>query len=562
MMEFAEGWAQDSCQSPSPFWHMVVAHVIPSVAMVAYALLATFLLISFIEHLGYVSLRCQRSHKTDKGNGVLSPRTPTVCVQLPMFNEAAVATRAIAAACQLDWPRERLQIQVLDDSTDSAIRALVDDAIRTWRACNVNCCVIRREKRDGFKAGALEVGRKQTGAEFLALFDADFVPTPDFLRRVVPYFYDADSQPHENLALVQAQWSHLNPFESLLTFSQSLWVDDHHVPQMQWRSAIWDFVNFTGTAGVWRASAIEAAGGWRATSLVEDCELSFRVLFAGYRTVFVPVPVPAELPGSVTAYKAQQRRWTLGWAQLLRMHVGTLLYSYDCSSLKRFHLLYHMCLSIQWPLWCLWQLSMPFLVAVHGLDGWSLYFTPLLVYMAFSSFIAAFELADRYKARLDSWGLPAPLQFVVLVLRAVPSAMINSAMLPHQTCSWLDGMQSMNVEFETTPKRGSAPCESSKAIVDGGCSNERERLTRLVQRARVSRGYLVAELLYVAYHIAWALYFTLCGEQLSIVWSALFPGLAVAILCLFYGDDQATPCCVEHAKRLTSKLLGCCNPQT
>ena len=116
---------------------------------------------------------------------------------------------------------------------------------------------------------------------------------------------------------------------------------------MGWRSAQWDFVNFTGTAGVWRADAIEAAGGWRAASLVEDCELSFRVLFCGYRTAFAPVPVPAELPTSVTAYKAQQKRWTLGWAQLIRLHLGTLLLSYHCSIPKRCHLLYHMLLSIQ-----------------------------------------------------------------------------------------------------------------------------------------------------------------------------------------------------------------------
>ena len=135
---------------------------------------------------------------------------------------------------------------------------------------------------------------------------------------------------------MQAQWGHLNHDESALTRAQSLWVDDHHTLQMSWRSAMWQFVNFTGTAGVWRASAIEAAGGWRAASLVEDCELSFRHLFAGYRTKFVKeIVAPAELPATYTAYKAQQKRWTQGWVQLQRLHLRTLLFRFRCSPLRR-----------------------------------------------------------------------------------------------------------------------------------------------------------------------------------------------------------------------------------
>ena len=140
--------------------------------------------------------------------------------------------------------------------------------------------------------------------------------------RAIAHFYEGDGEPDTGLALVQTQWGHLNADESPLTRAQSLWVDDHHTLQMSWRSAVWQFVNFTGTAGVWRASAIEAAGGWRAASLVEDCELSFRHLFAGYRTKFVKeIVAPAELPATFTAYKAQQKRWTQGWVQLQRLHL-------------------------------------------------------------------------------------------------------------------------------------------------------------------------------------------------------------------------------------------------
>jgi cellulose synthase/poly-beta-1,6-N-acetylglucosamine synthase-like glycosyltransferase len=244
--------------------------------------------------------------------GRLPTTYPTVCVQLPMFNEHAVARRVIEAASAMTWPVDRLSVQVLDDSTDYDRRELVDRTCADVRATTgVDCRVLRRGDRQGYKAGALEAGRRETDAEYVVIFDADFVPPADYLLRAIPHLYLPNGEPDTGLALVQTQWGHVNADESALTRAQSLWVDDHHTLQMSWRSAMWQFVNFTGTAGVWRASAIEAAGGWRAASLVEDCELSFRHLFAGYRTKFVKELVaPAELPATFTAYKAQQKRWT------------------------------------------------------------------------------------------------------------------------------------------------------------------------------------------------------------------------------------------------------------
>eukprot|EP00962_Isochrysis_galbana_P006353 scaffold1714_cov111-Isochrysis_galbana.AAC.1 len=337
------------------------------VAHAAYSLIVIFILFGLIERLGFCAVSVSRWFRARECRDEPGPAkalpvpAPSVCVQLPMFNERAVATRSIAAACSLRWPHEAFEVQVLDDSTEPDVVAMVDAAAASWRARGVRCEVIRRAWRGGYKAGALEHGRKQTSAEFLALFDADFVPNDDFLLRTVPSFFGADGEPLEDLALVQGQWAHLNALDSLLTLSQSLSLDDHHSSQMVWRSAMIGFVNFTGTAGVWRAAAIERAGGWRAASLVEDCELSFRVLFAGYRTAFVEVPVPAELPASLAAYKAQQRRWTFGWAQLIRLHGAQLLFSYRCPVLKKVHLCYHMCLSVQWPLWMAWQLAVPWL---------------------------------------------------------------------------------------------------------------------------------------------------------------------------------------------------------
>jgi cellulose synthase/poly-beta-1,6-N-acetylglucosamine synthase-like glycosyltransferase len=221
------------------------------------AVLGAFLLGGFIEHVGYFW-----RGRVPPRPGRLPADLPRVCVQLPMFNEHAVALRLIEAACALRWPADRLTVQVLDDSTDADARDLVDEVCGRMRVeRGVDCVVLHRSDRRGYKAGALEAGRRHTDADLLAILDADFVPPADFLVRAVAHFYDEHGVAEEDLALVQAQWGHLNHDESPLTRAQSLWVDDHHTIQMSWRSAQWGFVNFTGTAGVWRARAVEAAGG-------------------------------------------------------------------------------------------------------------------------------------------------------------------------------------------------------------------------------------------------------------------------------------------------------------
>src|ERR687892_1462162 len=343
--------------------------------------------------------------------GRLPTTYPKVCVQLPMFNEHAVARRVIEAASAMRWPVDRLSVQVLDDSTDYDTRALVDRVCAEVRASTgVDCSVLRRDDRQGYKAGALEAGRRATDAEFLVIFDADFAPPADYLQRVIPHFYRPDGQPDTRLALVQTQWGHLNADDSALTRAQSLWVDDHHTLQMSWRSAMWQFVNFTGTAGVWRASAIDTVGGWRAASLVEDCELSFRHLFEGYRTKFVKeIVVPAELPATYTAYKAQQRRWTQGWVQLQRIHLATLLFRFRCSWVRRLHLVYHMCTSWQWPAWALWISALPFLIYTGhwfgslGLAvGLSLYVLPSALWAVATAAMASLETKHTYHVGINA----------------------------------------------------------------------------------------------------------------------------------------------------------------
>jgi cellulose synthase/poly-beta-1,6-N-acetylglucosamine synthase-like glycosyltransferase len=494
-----------------------------------------FLLMGLVERVGYT----WRGRSPERA-GRLPAEYPTVCIQLPMFNEHAVARRVIEAAAAMTWPADRLSIQVLDDSTDEDTRRLVEQVSAQIRARGIDCRVLHRTDRAGYKAGALEAGRRQTSAEFLAIFDSDFVPSADFLLRAIPHFYRPDGRPDAGLALVQAQWGHLNHDESPLTQSQALWVDDHHTLQMAWRSAAFQFVNFTGTAGVWRASAIEAAGGWRASSLVEDCELSFRHLFSGYRTKFVKeIVVPAELPATVTAYKAQQKRWTQGWVQLQRLHLGHLLSGYPATWTRRLHLLYMMCISWQWPLWAVWMLLLPFLVYTdhwYGvLDpalGVLVYLLPSVTWLVLSAALASAETRHTYAQPLTVG------TFLKRVGRILPNVVISTGMLPHQFSAFAEGLFGpLHSEFERTPKAASVTGSTPPAS-----TGRPARVTRRYH-VKVHWPYVLTELFFVGYQLVWAALFTGSG----LMWCALVSGfMAACILYLayYYGDHAGKVCFV------------------
>ncbi len=231
---------------------------------------------------------------------------PLVTVQLPIFNELYVAERLIRAAANLDYPLSRLEIQVLDDSTDETT-ALVSRMVAKLRAKGFDIRLLHRDNRAGFKAGALAAGFQQAKGEFLAIFDADFIPPPDFLKRTVPHFHDPQ------IGFVQARWGHVNRNYSLLTVLQSFSIDAHFMVEQLARSRAGYVFNFNGTAGIWRRSTIESAGGWKADTLTEDLDLSYRAFLAGWRAVFLPdLEAPAELPVSFSAYRRQQHRWARG----------------------------------------------------------------------------------------------------------------------------------------------------------------------------------------------------------------------------------------------------------
>lgn len=247
---------------------------------------------------------------------------PRIATQIPLYNEANVAERAIRAAAAIDYPTELHEIQVLDDSDDET-RRIVDRVAGELRDRGHDIAVLRRSDRSGFKAGALAVGLTQTDAEFVAIFDADFVPPPTFLRHTLPFFL-ADSR----LGIVQARWGHLNPGDSPLTQAQAIGIDGHFMVEQSARAFNGLFMNFNGTAGIWRRRAIMDAGGWSADTLTEDLDVSYRAQLAGWRTHFLAeLEVPGELPASLAAFKSQQFRWAKGSIQTARKLLGPILRS-------------------------------------------------------------------------------------------------------------------------------------------------------------------------------------------------------------------------------------------
>ncbi len=231
---------------------------------------------------------------------------PDVTVQLPVYNELYVVNRAIDAICSLDYPKDKLEIQVLDDSTDETT-AIIAQKVVEKSARGFDIKHIRRGNRQGYKAGALKLGLAQARGQYVAIFDADFVPRPDFLKRTLPYFTD------EKVGLVQTRWEHINSDYSLLTRAQAIALDGHFVIEQQVRNKAGFFMNFNGTAGIWRKSCIEDAGNWEADTLAEDLDLSYRAQLKGWQFVFMKeYTSPAELPSDINGLRSQQFRWTKG----------------------------------------------------------------------------------------------------------------------------------------------------------------------------------------------------------------------------------------------------------
>ena len=316
---------------------------------------------------------------------------PAVTVQLPLYNEALVAARLLDACAALDYPRHLLEIQVLDDSTDETT-AIVARRVARWKARGVPFVHVRRAHREGYKAGALAAGLRLAKGSLIAIFDADFVPPPDFLRRVVPCFDDPA------VGMAQARWEHLNAAAGFLTRVQALGLDAHFAVEQRVRSRLGCFMNFNGTAGLWRRTCIEAAGGWQGDTLTEDLDLSYRAQLAGWTFRYVPdVEVPAELPADMGALRTQQFRWAKGAVETSRKLLRPLWQSRQPRRVKLEGTL-HLTAHVVFPFVLLAALlHAPLLLQAHrGHGPGPLYFAVMALGLAgFAGFCLAHLFAQR-----------------------------------------------------------------------------------------------------------------------------------------------------------------------
>ena len=381
------------------------------------------------------------------GNGH-SPRidTPSVTVQLPVYNEMHVVVRLIDAVGRLCYPRSRFEVQVLDDSTDCTSRiALL--AVQRWRNLGVDISYFHRSTRTGFKAGALAYGLSRAKGELVAIFDADFMPSPDFLSRSVALFVD------DKVGMVQARWGHINRDSSLLTRIQALFLDAHFILEHGARNMSGRFFNFNGTAGVWRRSAIVSSGGWHDDTLAEDLDLSYRAQLMGWQFIFMPdVVAPAELPTDMNAFKSQQRRWTQGSVQACFKIVPRVFLA-DLPLKVKVEAFFHLTGSFNFLLVFVWSLLLFPVTAVRGgMSGWLLWFdAPLFLMVAFSV-VHCYALSQR--AIGGRW---------IARLRSIPALMaVGLGLSMNNSFAILEVLARRKIEFSRTPKYGAMAATNTK----------------------------------------------------------------------------------------------------
>jgi cellulose synthase/poly-beta-1,6-N-acetylglucosamine synthase-like glycosyltransferase len=363
--------------------------------LIAYFTVLIILAIYGIHRYHLVYLYLKHKDKIAKPKRILDVK-PRVTIQLPVYNELYVVERLIQAACNIRYPRELLQIQVLDDSTDGT-EEISATAVAKQRALGFDIELIHRANRHGFKAGALENGLKSATGELIAIFDADFIPAPNFLEDVVDYFSD------DQVGMVQVRWGHINREYSFLTQVQSVLLDGHFVVEHGGRHLSGRFFNFNGTAGIWRRTAIETAGGWQHDTLTEDTDLSYRAQMAGWKFLYLPhIVCPAELPVEVNSFKSQQARWAKGLIQTAMKLLPRIM----CSKLPwkiKVEAFFHLTANISYPLMIVMSFLLLPAMIVRFTGGWfQMLYIDLPLWLASSASVSTFYLISQ-KALYPDW---------------------------------------------------------------------------------------------------------------------------------------------------------------
>ncbi|MDC0450542.1 glycosyltransferase [Nitrosopumilus sp.] len=365
--------------------------------------------------------------------------TPSVTIQLPIYNEKYVAKRLVDSVCNLDYPKDQMNIMVLDDSDDDTVD-LLEKTVKYYKTQGFQIEHIRRGTRKGYKAGALKHAMQITDSEFVAIFDADFIPPTWFLKRAIPHF----SKP--NIGLIQCRWGHVNENYSTITQVQALSIDFHMLIEQKAKSDSHLFMNFNGTAGIWKRDCIEDAGGWHTATLVEDLDLSYRAQIKGWKCVFLPdIVVDAELPAQMNAAKRQQFRWAKGSIQCATKLLLDISVQRKISVETKIQAFIQLTRHIVYPLILIQFLAMPILLAGQV----NLYVVSFLPAITFATYLAmgpgAYVLIIRNMYG-KTWKSKAKLLPALLVY--------NAGMSVNNTVAVFDALFGRKNEFLRTPKYG------------------------------------------------------------------------------------------------------------
>jgi cellulose synthase/poly-beta-1,6-N-acetylglucosamine synthase-like glycosyltransferase len=408
---------------------------------------------------------------------------PPVTIQLPIYNERFVVEDLLEAACRMEYPRDRLQIQVLDDSTDET-RRIARETVDQLRSLGHPIEYHHRGKRDGFKAGALRDGLQHASGEFIAVFDADFSPPPDFLLRTIHYFTDA------GVGAVQARWTHRNRDHSLLTQVQAILLDGHFVFEHGGRARAGCFFNFNGTAGVLRRTMIEDAGGWQGDTLTEDSDLSYRAQMKGWRYVYAPqIEVPSELPSDMISFQIQQARWAKGLIQTARKLLPQILRAPLPAKVK-IEAGFHLTGNLTFPMMAaLFALLIPSMAARARWGNGELLAMDLFLFLGTFSSLSSFYMAAQRELFPQDWR--RRIVFVPLVIAAGIGLMINNCV------AVLEALLGVPSSFQRTAKYSA---DQERAMVARRFYGRRSR-------------WLPAANLVAGTYFAWCVYYALRLEN-------------------------------------------------
>jgi len=366
---------------------------------------------------------------------------PAVTVQLPLYNEMYVVDRLLQATARIDYPRDLLEIQVLDDSTDETT-GVARAAVNRLVAQGFDVKYIHRANRAGFKAGALDAGLKTARGRFVAIFDADFIPTTDFLQKTVPYFQDP------KVGLVQARWGHVNADYSLLTKAQAILLDGHFVLEHGGRNRAGHFFNFNGTAGVWRREVIPAAGGWQHDTLTEDLDLSYRAQLLGWKFLFLPdLVAPAEVPVEMNAFKSQQHRWAKGSIQVCLKLLPRILQSDQPFGVKA-EAFFHLTANFNYLLMSLLSILMfPSMVIRYNMGWYEMLLIDVPLFFAATFSVANFYIVSQREIHRD-W--KSRLRYIPFLMALGIGLAVNN------TRAVIEALAGHESAFARTPKYGIA----------------------------------------------------------------------------------------------------------